>query len=32
MIYLHIKKENKKEAYIVLINAFKKNSEFEKGL
>ena len=32
IIYLHIKQENKKEAYIVLINAFKENSEFEKGL
>ena len=29
---MHIKQENKKEAYIVLINAFKENSEFEKGL
>ena len=32
IIYTHLNKNNKKEAYIVLINAFKENSEFEKGL
>ena len=32
IIYTHIKQNSKKEAYIVLINAFKENSEFEKGL
>ena len=32
IIYTHLNKENKKEAYIVLINAFRENSEFEKGL
>ena len=32
IIYTHMKQNSKKEAYIVLINAFKENSEFEKGL
>ena len=32
IIYTHMKQNSTKEAYIVLINAFKENSEFEKGL
>ena len=32
IIYTHMKKNNTKEAYIVHINAFKENSEYEKGL
>ena len=32
IIYTHLKQNNIKESYIVLINAFKENSEFEKVL
>ena len=32
IIFTHLEKENILEAYIVLINAFKENSYFEKGL
>ena len=32
IIFSHIENKNISEAYIVLINAFKENSEFEKGL
>ena len=32
IIFTHLEKKNLKEAYIVLINAFRENSNFEKGL
>ena len=32
IIYIHMKKDDIKEAYIVHINAFKENSEYETGL
>jgi hypothetical protein len=32
IIFTHLQKKNISEAYIVLVNAFKENSNFEKGL